>query len=358
MRFVLLAILTVATTVNAQQPAPVQDFSRWQLLDRGATLVPYLNRPSLFLQNGVALAPDIELADGTIEFDVAVHGHAGFAGVVFRAESGDDYELVYLRTHRSRQWDALQYSPVFHQNEGWQLYTGKGYNGVAEIPANRWVHVRLVIEGRSAQVFVDNASDAQLVVTDLKRPWSRGRVGLWGRSGAANFSNFRATPVTRPAPTTPSVTYADGVIARWSISPAFPAKSVPADRLPDGLSFERVEADESGILNIGRYRSLSGDATSVVYARATLQVAGTKRVKLSFGYSDDVTIFLDGVPLFDGRARYLLRDGSFLGTLTLDDAVYLGLSPGGHQLVFAVGEAFGGWGVSAKFESIAGITVE
>jgi hypothetical protein len=48
-----------------------------------------------------------------------------------------------------------------------------------------------------------------------------------------------------------------------------------------------------------------------------------------------------------------------LGSITLGgDSVFLDLSPGRHEIVFAVGEAFGGWGVAAKFDSLAGLTVE
>src|SRR6185436_7654598 len=126
---VLLAILVSAT--DERQAASIENFDAWEIADRGAARMTYLNRASLFLQNGVALSGAPGFADGAIDVDVAIHGHAGFAGIVFRAASTEDYELVYLRTHRSRQWDALQYTPVFNGNEGWQLYTGKGFNGVA-----------------------------------------------------------------------------------------------------------------------------------------------------------------------------------------------------------------------------------
>jgi hypothetical protein len=88
-----------------------------------------------------------------------------------------------------------------------------------------------------------------------------------------------------------------------------------------------------------------------VYARTVLDVSRARRVRLSFGYSDDVTVFLDGRALFTGRAGYLLRDGSYLGTLALGpDSLWLDLSAGRHEVVFAVSEAFGGWGVIAKVE--------
>jgi hypothetical protein len=123
MRFALgLSLAVVVSAAPVVQDRTVAfDSGRWTMLDPGGRLMPYLGRPSLYLEGGIAIVADANFGDGTIEFDVAIHGNAGFAGVVFRGESADDYELIYLRTHRSRQWDALQYTPIFtgqHQDVG------------------------------------------------------------------------------------------------------------------------------------------------------------------------------------------------------------------------------------------------
>lgn len=363
----LLVTLALVPVMLTGQAPSVPDFSGWDVLDRGGRAMPYLNRPSLYLERGIALSPEPAFADGIIEFDVAIHGQSGFAGVVFRSETPDDYELIYLRTHRSRQWDALQYTPMFAGQEAWQLYTGPGYNGVAELPLNRWVHIRVVVEGVRAQVFVDNATTPQLTVTDLKRPWARGRVGLWGRSGAANFSNFKVTPIDRPAPTAARPASPEaGIITRWSLSQSFVAGVAPVDRLPASPTFDTVAPESSGLLNIAKYRRPAArpagsapDAGDTVYARAILSAGTAQRIRMTFGYSDDVVVYLDGRPLFAGRNGYLLRDGSSLGTLTLGpDALFLDLSAGRHELVFAVSEAFGGWGVIARLEGARDITID
>lgn len=367
MRRIALLVVLATVSIAANQAPSFPDFTAWDIVDTGGRAMPYLNRPSLYLERGIALMKGVEFADGTIEFDVAIHGQSGFAGVVFRAESENDYELIYLRTHRSRQWDALQYTPMFAGQEAWQLYAGPGYNAVAELPANRWVRVKVVVSGFEAQVFVDNAPKPQLVVRDLKRVWTRGRVGLWGRSGAANFSNFSVTPTNRPAPARAAATAEAGVITRWSISQSLVAASVPADRVPDQLTWEPVIAEQSGLVNIARHRRPavretkipSDDGRDTVFAKTVLRAATAQRVRLSIGFSDDVVMFLDGKPLFAGRAGYLLRDGSYLGTMSLGaDSVFLELAAGRHELVFAVTEAFGGWGMAAKLEGANSLTIE
>ncbi len=357
MRHTVVSLLVVVACATPIAQDTATDFARWDVLDREGRLTRYLGRQSLFLDRGIALMPDVLFADGTIEFDVALHGQFGFAGVLFRAATPDDYELIYLRTHRSRQWDALQYTPIDRGQESWQIYAGAGYNAAAELPVNRWVHVRVVVDGYSALVFVDGAATPQLTVRDLKRDWGPGRVGLWGRSGAANFSNVKVTPVDRPRPTRSTAAADPGIVTRWSISQSLAARTVDFSNLPAALTFEPVSAEASGLVNIAQYRSpaaarpANDDGRNVVFAKAVLRAPRALRARVSIGFSDDVIVFLDGRPLFAGRSSYLFRDGSDLGTLTLGaDVLYIDFTPGRHDLVFAVVEAFGGWGIVAKIE--------
>lgn len=362
---VVLVVVLLAAAVAAQEPPSTSAFARWEILDPEARVMRYLGRESLFLAEGVAWLPEAAFADGAIEFDVALHGQPGFAGVAFRGQSATDYELIYLRTHRSREWDALQYTPIFGLQEAWQLYVGPGYNGSAELPRNRWLHVEVAIAGRSARVRLDGADAPQLTVTDLKRPWASGRVGLWGRFGAAHFSNVRVTaasPVPVSAPAAPAIGPLPGVLTRWALSPTDKAPAEPLERLPAVASWEAVEAEPSGILNLARFRRPAPgprDRPDRVLARTVLHSASARAVRLEFGYSDAVTIFLNGAPIFSGRNGYLERDGSALGSMTLGpDALHLGLRAGANELVFAVSERFGGWGLAARLLDASGVTAE
>jgi hypothetical protein len=348
----------------ASQPVPF-DASTWTIDDPGSRTMTYLGRPSLFLDNGTALLRDSAFGDGTIEFDIAMHGHASFAGVVFRAASGEDYELVYVRPHRSRQPDALQYTPVFNGSSAWQLYSGDGYTAAAELPLNRWVHVKLVAAGYTARLFVDGAAEPQLTVTSLERPWARGRVGLWSGLGGANFANFTVTPAdttapaARPAAPAPPRT----MLTTWELSPAFETASVSPDTLPavrGGAPWTRITAEPSGLVNIARYRASVRTAASaakgsldLVFARTTITSQRTQQMRLVFAYSDRIRIFVNGRPVFSGDSPFQSRDPSFLGVASLGpDAVYVDLRPGANDIVLAVAEKFGGWGFAARLEPL------
>jgi len=361
----MLTHLFLLLAMAAGQAVPFTD-ARWMLLDREARPMPYLGQPSLFIDNGFALLRDSAFGDGTIEFDIAMHGHTSFAGVVFRAASSDDCELVYLRPFLSRQADAVQYTPVFNGFFGWQLYNGKGYTAAAELPLNRWVHVKLVVAGYSAQLFIDRAQEPQLTVTSLKRPWARGMVGLWGNFGGANFANVvvspadTGAPASRPADSLPT----PQPISAWELSPAFETATTKPDVLPArnpnaAREWTAVTAESSGLVNIAQYRHAARTPSSalssrdLVFARTVVSSPRSQRMKLVFAYSDEVHLFVNGRLLYEGDSAFARRDPSSLGIASLGpDAVYVDLHPGANEIVLAVSEKFGGWGFAARLEAI------
>jgi hypothetical protein len=79
---------------------------------------------------------------------------------------------------------------------------------------------------------------------------------------------------------------------------------------------------------------------------------------MGFGFSDRGSVFLNGRLLFTADNTYLSRSGRYLGVMTVDnDTLYLPLAAGDNELVFAVTEAFGGWGFVARLGDTEGIRV-
>jgi hypothetical protein len=97
----------------------------------------------------------------------------------------------------------------------------------------------------------------------------------------------------------------------------------------------------------------------VVYARAAVYSDREQVKRMSLGYSDEATVFLNGRPLFTGRSAYRYRDPGFLGLMDVeDDAVYLDLKKGRNELVLAVAEYFGGWGFICRIDDPSGVKLE
>jgi hypothetical protein len=83
----------------------------------------------------------------------------------------------------------------------------------------------------------------------------------------------------------------------------------------------------------------------VVYARTRIDADRAQVKRLYIGYSDDVSVFLNGRILFRGRSAQNFRDPAFLGIVSADnDVVYLPLQQGRNELMLAVSELGGGWG--------------
>jgi len=134
-----------------------------------------------------------------------------------------------------------------------------------------------------------------------------------------------------------------------------PAASLPASVTAD-LSWARANVDVRGIVNLAKIRSRSADANTVL-AGVTLRTDSACLVRLRFGFSDRVVVYLDGRPLYRGNDGWRTRDYRFLGTVGLFDELILPLKRGDNVLRFAVSEDFGGWAITAQLPDSAGIEV-
>ena len=92
--------------------------------------------------------------------------------------------------------------------------------------------------------------------------------------------------------------------------------------------------------------------------RKTLTADTAKTVKFQYGFSDRVTVFLNGKAIAYGNDTYVSRDYRHLGTIGLYDSVFLPLKAGRNELIFAVSEGFGGWGIKAAMDPVAGVQVD
>ena len=83
----------------------------------------------------------------------------------------------------------------------------------------------------------------------------------------------------------------------------------------------------------------------VVYARTNIDSDREQVERLSIGYSDDVSVFLNGKILYRGRSAQGFRDPGFLGIMNPEnDAVFRLLKKGHNELQLAISELGGGWG--------------
>jgi sugar lactone lactonase YvrE len=344
-------LLAMAGVVGAEDG--IIDFDSDQWRKTNAEVVEHLGRKCLI---GSAFLEGIELANGIIEYDIAVDGSRSFPGITFRVTSPQEYEELYLRPHASNRADALQYAAVFSGVAGWQLYNGKGYTAAIEIPRGEWLHIRLEMLGKQARVFVNHAEQPSLVINDLKHDVVKGGIGIKSaRNRSACFSNFKVTVTddlvfdAPPQPVMPR-----GIINEWELSQPFEAFSVALDAYPDPqllkkITWQKVSGEPGGLVDVCRFVTRSpAMVPEVVFARTILSAEQAQTRELSFGYSDSVNLFLNGRMVFTGESSFRSRDANFVGVVGLNDTVYLPLEKGDNELMLMVLESFGGWGFMAQ----------
>lgn len=348
---VLAASSALAGSLRAE--GEVIDFDSDQWVLDGGKVVDQLGRRCL---TGSAYLRSADFTDGVIEFDLAVDGRRSYPGVAFRVQPDGNHEQFYVRPHRAPTYpDALQYVPSMNGVAGWQLYSGEGFTAAAELTADRWIHVRLEVKGSQARVFLDKGIEPALAIPHLQHGISSGTIGLMSPADdTAWFSNFSYREDGDLAfDEPPEIVTPPGSILDWEISRCYPADQVERDVYPGFIAlfdagWEKVVADATGLVDVARYRQRDPRRADCVLARAVLYSGEKQRVKLSFGYSDDVTFFLNSRPVFSGRNGYRSRDPSYVGVVGLFDTVFLDLERGRNELFMVLSEAFGGWGFRAQ----------
>jgi hypothetical protein len=362
-------IIFLESTADSQTSPALSvppDSPRWELQEK-AKVTEYQGRKCLLLDGGAAILKDFKMRDGVVDMDIATPAKRGFFGIQFRLDhDGANGEWVYLRQHKSGLPDAIQYTPVLNTGANWQIYNGPGFTGAVDIPKDVWFHLRLEVAGAKARLYVKDMDKPALVMNDLKSGIQRGQVALYVLTGETYFSNFeiRTTPDAtweRHLPPMPP-----GTLTKWSLSPSYDAleRNLEHPLSPSesaAIHWQDVEAEPPGFVVLYRYReaphlrvSFQGDFSKrlepqpgmkVVYARTTIDSDRDQVKKLYIGYSDDVSVFLNGKILYRGRSAQGFRDPGFLGIVNPEnDAVYLPLKKGSNELMLAVSELGGGWG--------------
>ena len=147
----------------------------------------------------------------------------------------------------------------------------------------------------------------------------------------------------------------------WWISDAFPEEQAGAPVLDrddlDGRTWSYLQSEPTGLVDLARVNGIR-DGRNTVFARATIRSDRAQTKRLELGFSDRAVVYLNGRALYAGDDTYRSRDYRFLGSIGYYDALYLPLVEGENELVVAVSEDFGGWGVQARFADLGDVAFD
>ncbi len=301
------------------------DLGKLRVQGPGAEVVEWQGRQALKL-NGLALLPDLSLIEGHLEVLAGADGTA-YPGLAFRAQDVLNYELAYAQPHTSGKWDALQYDPVFHGSNTWQLYSGPAFQQRAGVPLAQWF--RLSIDFKEQRASVSIGHQAPLMVHRLARPEAGGLAGVWSYL-PAYFCDLRVgtdmeTLPTRPL--TPPAEIPPAAVTEWFLE-----------------GYGQVTCEPHGVLNLNR--CLAASAGEVRLSR-WLETEAPDTLELKFGFSDKLTLRLDDATLFEGENTW--KDTPYRqdrGYVEPTCEARQALSPGRHRLTACLSatEPFG-WGL-------------
>jgi hypothetical protein len=233
-----------------------------------------------------------------------------------------------------------------------------------------------VVQGTRAAVFIGGAEEPQLAVPKLAREPAAGQIALrsfmtFGTppdTYVANFANVVVHPgvVDYEFPPTDPVAgeqSVDGLMESWRISPPF----VPAEgdvlELPAAIleseEWQTVAANADGLVELERFVTRpEGVRRVAVLAGARLTADRPTIRRLDLGFSDEISVFLNGRLLLVDDESYSFNFPRRQGLWDTGQlSVFLPLEEGVNELMLAVTDRFGGWGLSGRLEAADGVVV-
>jgi hypothetical protein len=207
--------LSLGATACAEQVSLTEP-SHLDLRGTQAEVVTYRGEASLRLtekvvgsEQAVAILRNLSFHNGTIEVDLAGaplktagEGARGFIGIAFRVNAdASRYECLYIRPTNGRAGDQLrrnhstQYISV--PDWPWERLRKESpglYESYADMVSGEWTHLRIVIHGTEASLYVGHAEQPSLLVHDLKLGNGQGAIALWiGPGTEGYFRNLKVT---------------------------------------------------------------------------------------------------------------------------------------------------------------------
>lgn len=158
-------------------------------------------------QTQLAYIRNFVFENGTIDCDM--RGGA-YLGIAFRIQDGGRCEVLYFRPPKVEGWEhTIQYIAKGMKDYGsWEWlrknYPGRYETDIVPIPPNKpgrhwwndpdpfsdeWFHVKVLVSGKEAKIFVNDNKEPSLVIGDLKHSVQSGTVGVYAWRG--EFANLR-----------------------------------------------------------------------------------------------------------------------------------------------------------------------
>lgn len=355
--FFTLLLTVNLFTATAQKVA--MQLPGWDIGKNKASFININGLDVMKLDRGPVWAKGINFTDGIIEADLSVYPERSMGGICFRGDEEGNAEMIYLRVSLSGRDDAIQYVPVFHNDANWQLYPEHQSNYV--FPQKGWVHMKIIVRGNTASLFLDTVVKPVLVITNLRTHNRNGKIGLTCL-GEQVFANLTYTPVPPAAPTVVAVRKEDGLITQYQVSQPYAIdKNTKEVAYPLSIKFnwKTMATDEDGLLDISKYyakqniETYQSRSNDMVWLKQELSANEPITRRMNFDFSNRIWVFLNGQILYHGDHSFFLKGTMYQGSIEkkfISDAIYLPLKKGKNELLIGISAVANGWGIISKIQ--------
>lgn len=155
----------------------------------------------------LVIIPEINFRNGIITLELtgepapdADPQMRGFVGLAFRVNPKDysSYECFYLRPTNSRADNQLRRNHsiqyVSHPEYPWYRLRKESpglYESYVDLVPGEWTKIKIEVTDQKAKLYVHDANQPCLIVNDLKKGASEGKIALWLHSSTlARFRNL------------------------------------------------------------------------------------------------------------------------------------------------------------------------
>ena len=161
--FTIVFVLFLLITYPCYAELIPFDSGRWEFKERENkgdmthAVKKYLGKKCLYLRIGEALVKDLDVTDGIIEYDVAFKEQGkGFLGILWHYLDGENTEHFYVRTHRSGELKATQYTPVINGSNSDVWYRSPAYAQPDVFTYNKWTPIKCILSGDYAELYIED----------------------------------------------------------------------------------------------------------------------------------------------------------------------------------------------------------
>ena len=318
-----------------------------------------------------AIMKNQQFSNGTIEYDINEDDdEEEKSGIWFRRQDKTTSDYIYLRPFEGcvESGECIQYAPVVRGKVQWDVYPE--YQAAAPIHLTGWNHVKVVVSGKKMRVFLNRDVKPSLEVGNLEGQALTGGLELRGN---ASYANVVVTPGAveglDPEPTADATAADSRYVRHWLLSPISSiaiGKEVQLSDMPVAVSWEHIDAERKGFVNISRYHGTPGGEPDLIWLKTTIQSAGVQQKHVQLGFARQVWIFANGKSVYVDKNFYYPATArkNPLGRMAIENGEFeLPLNGGDNDIVIAISNdlhsmSHYGWGFEMRLDDVDGIKLE